>query len=76
MESDFIFATLLNLGINLVYTVVALIVSVVSLIVIDKKLLKGVSIEEEMKKGNIAVAIFASTILLFVALIVTFGFKG
>ncbi len=76
MESSFINATLINLGINLIYTVVALIVSVASLVVIDKKLLKEISIEEEMKKGNIAVAIFASTILMFVALIVTFGFKG
>lgn len=76
MEFDFINATLINLGINLVYTIVALIVSVFSLVVIDKKLLKEISIEEEMKKGNVAVAIFASTILIFVALIVTFGFKG
>ena len=44
--------------------------------VIDDKLLSNISIEEEMKKGNIAVAIFASTILLFVAMIVTFGFRG
>jgi len=29
-----------------------------------------------MKKGNIAVAIFASTILVFVALIIAFGFRG
>ncbi len=73
---EFFSVTLMNLGINLIYTIVALIVSMVSLVIIDKKLLPGISIEEEMKKGNIAVAIFASTILLFVAIIVTFGFKG
>jgi uncharacterized membrane protein YjfL (UPF0719 family) len=55
---------------------VALYVSVIALLVIDRKLLKNISLEDEMKKGNVAVAIFASTILLFVALIVTFGFKG
>ncbi len=76
MEMEFFSVTLLNLGINLIYTIVALIVSMVALVIIDKKLLPGISIEEEMKKGNIAVAIFASTILLFVAIIVTFGFKG
>lgn len=43
---------------------------------IDRKLLHKVDIEEELKKGNIAVAIFASTILLFVALIVSFGLRG
>lgn len=76
MEYEFLSVTLMNLAINLVYTIVALLVSLAALIIIDKKLLPGISIEEEMKKGNIAVAIFASTILLFVALIVTFGFKG
>lgn len=76
MEMEFLSVTLLNLAINLIYTFVALIVSIVALIIIDKKFLPGISIEEEMKKGNIAVAIFASTILLFVAIIVTFGFKG
>ena len=76
MELEFLSVTLLNLGINLIYTFVALIVSIAALIFIDKKFLPNLSIEEEMKKGNIAVAIFASTILLFVAIIVTFGFKG
>ena len=76
MELEFFSVTLMNLGINLIYTIVALVVSMVALVIIDKKLLPGISIEEEMKKGNIAVAIFASTILLFVAIIVTFGFKG
>ena len=76
MEIDFLSMTLVNLGINLMYTIVALVVSLVALMIVDKKLLKGISIEDEMKKGNIAVAIFSSTILLFVALIVTFGFKG
>lgn len=76
MELEFLSVTLMNLAINLVYTVVALIVSMLALVFVDKKLLPNISIEEEMKKGNLAVAIFASTILLFVAVIVTFGFKG
>jgi len=76
MEADFISATMLNLGINLLYTIITLFVCLAALLVIDKKLLKGISLEEEMKKGNMAVAVFASTILMFVALIVTFGFKG
>ena len=76
MESQFFFASLYNLGINLLYTVLALFVGVASLKLVDKKLLKELDIEEELKKGNLAVAIFASTILLFVALIVSFGLKG
>ncbi len=49
---------------------------VYALLWVDKKLLKSVDIEDEMKKGNIAVSIFASTILIFVAVIVAFGFRS
>ena len=76
MEIEFFAASLINLAINLTYTVIALVVGVLALLWIDKKLFKNVDIEEEMKKGNIAVAIFASTILIFVAVIISFGFRG
>jgi hypothetical protein len=76
MGKDFVTVTMINLGINLVYTMVALVVGMAALIFIDKKLLKNICFEEELKKGNVAVAVFASAILLFVAIIVTFGFKG
>jgi len=76
METEFIFATLFNLGINLLYTVVALVLAVTALTWVDRKLLRDVDIEKQLQEGNIAVAIFASTILLFVAMIVSFGLKG
>lgn len=76
MEFDFVVATLINLGVHLVYTLIALFIGILALQIIDRKLLSSVDIEAEMKNGNIAVSIFASTILLFVALIVTFGFRG
>ncbi|AWB66529.1 DUF350 domain-containing protein [Saccharobesus litoralis] len=76
MSFEFFSASIINLLINLSYTIIALVVGVYGLIWVDKKLLKNIDIEQEMKNGNIAVAIFASTILLFVAIIVAFGFKG
>lgn len=76
VQSEFLTATLFNLGINILYTILAIFVAMVALLVIDKKLLKHVDIEQELKNGNIAVAIFASTILVFVALIISFGLKG
>ena len=76
MELDFIYVTLFNLPANLLYTIVALVIGMIALLWVDEKLLSNISIEEELKKGNIAIAIFASTIMIFVALIVTFGFKG
>ncbi|WP_047049643.1 hypothetical protein [Vibrio mexicanus] len=76
MGSEFFFASILNLSINLIYTIISLLVGVYALLWVDRKLLKSVDIEDEMKKGNIAVSIFASTILIFVAVIVAFGFRS
>jgi cytosine/uracil/thiamine/allantoin permease len=76
METDFILATLFNLSVNIIFTLIALLVGVGALRVIDQYLLKSVDIEKELKANNLAVAIFASTVLIFVALIVSFGLKG
>jgi uncharacterized membrane protein YjfL (UPF0719 family) len=69
-ESDFFISTAVNLAINLFYTIAVLIVAVIALKYIDTKLLKAIELEDEIKRGNIAAAIFASTFLLFVAIIV------
>lgn len=76
MATEFFSASMINLLINLCYTIVALIVGVYSLLWIDKRLLKNIDFEGELKKGNLAVSIFASTILIFVAIIIAFGFRG
>jgi len=76
MELEFFSASIINLLINLTYTIVALLVGVYGLLWVDKKLLKDIDIQGEMKKGNVAVSIFASTILIFVAIIIAFGFRG
>ena len=76
MEFGFLSASLINLLINLSYTVIALFFSVIALIVVDKKLLKDVDIQKELKNNNLSVAIFASSILIFVALIICFGLKS
>jgi hypothetical protein len=76
METDFFIATLFNLIMNLIYTIVALFIGILALKIIDKKLLTTIEIEQELKKNNMAVAVFSATILLFVALIVSFGLKG
>lgn len=76
MGSEFLLATVFNLAMNLMYTVIALFIGIFALRVIDKKLLKSIDIEKEIKNNNMAVAVFSSTVLLFVALIVSFGLKG
>ena len=76
METEFLMATLFNLGVNLAYTIVALLLAVSALVLIDRVLLRDVDIQKQLQDGNLAVSVFASTILLFVALIVSFGLKG
>lgn len=76
MTTDFLLATFFNLGVNIVQTLVALLVAVLGLQFIDRKLLKHIDIEQELAKGNVAVSIFASTILIFVAVVTVFGLRG
>ena len=76
MTLDFLLATFFNLGVNIVQTLVALLVAVLGLQFIDRKLLRHIDIEQELQKGNLAVSIFASTILLFVAVVTVFGLRG
>jgi uncharacterized membrane protein YjfL (UPF0719 family) len=76
MEADFVFATLFNFSINLAYTLSALVIAVYALKIIDKVLLKKLDIEDELKNNNLAVSVFASTIIIFVAIIVSLGIRG
>lgn len=62
--------TLVFLGVNLAYAVVALVVCLAALILIDRFLFPGIDFIEEMKRGNIAASIFYSVIFLFVGLVV------
>lgn len=73
MSVDFFIAWFINLAANLCQTILALSVGVIALKVIDRFLIKKIDIEAELKNNNIAVAIFASTILLFIAILVGFG---
>jgi len=57
--------------INLGYAVISLFISVIALVIIDKVIFKQIDFIEEIKKGNIAVAIFQSMILLFIGIVVS-----
>lgn len=76
MDVEFIAASFINLMVNLSYVIISLVVAVYALVIVDKKLLKDVNIQQELKQNNIAVAIFASTLVIFVALIICFGLNS
>ncbi len=69
MDPDYLRTAAINLVVNLVHAVVALIVGVFAVRLIDCFVYRKINFEEEIKQGNIAAAIFASVLLLFVALI-------
>lgn len=70
MEISSFEQTLTFLGINLVYALITLIVSVFALVIIDRFIFTKIDFIEEIKKGNIAASIFQSTLLIFIGLVV------
>ncbi len=70
MDTEFAKASAMLLAGNLIYALISLILGVLALKAIDHFLLKNVNIEEEIKNGNVAASIFASTILIFVAILI------
>ena len=58
-------------AINIAYAVIALLVSVIALLLIDKFIYRNINFIEEIRDGNIAAAIFYSCLLLFVGVIVS-----
>ncbi len=71
MEVTTMHQTIQNLLISLGYAIVTLLVSVITLYLIDHYLYRKIDFIEEIKKGNIAASIFYSVLLIFVAVIVT-----
>ena len=69
MDAQFWMATAITFVINLVYAVVALVLGVVAVRWIDRRIYTEIDFIEEVKRGNIAAAIYASVLLLFVGVI-------
>ena len=69
MDWQFVGATAVMLLLNLVYAVVALLAGVAAVRVVDRRFLKHLDLEQEIKNGNIAASIFGSVLVLFVAIL-------
>ncbi len=63
--------TLSHFGLNLFYTIVSVVVAITALITIDRYFYKKIDFEEEIKKGNMAAAVFYSVMLMFIAVLVS-----
>jgi len=70
MDMDFAKASAVMLGINLLYAFLGIIIAVIGIKLVDVFFLRRVDLEEEIKKGNIAAAIFASALILGATMII------
>jgi uncharacterized membrane protein YjfL (UPF0719 family) len=70
MDWEFIRSTLVLLGINLVYALLALVIGVTAFLGLDRWFFRRIDFQEEIAKGNVAAAIFSGVLLLFVAIII------
>lgn len=69
MDASFVRATSLTLLINLLYALVALVVGVLAVRWVDETIYKEIDFMEEIKKGNLAAAIYASVLVLFIGIV-------
>ena len=76
MEWQFIQANLINFIINLIYAIAALVIGVIAFRLIDHVIFRNIDFIEEIKKGNIAAAIYAGVLLLFIAILLGASLRG
>lgn len=69
MDAAFLRATSITLLINLVYALVALLVGVLAVRWVDETIYREIDFVEEIKKGNLAAAIYASVLVLFIGIV-------
>jgi uncharacterized membrane protein YjfL (UPF0719 family) len=70
-ELSLVEATATSLGVHLVFGVLAMFVGAIAVLGVDRFVLRRISLEEEIGKGNIAAAIFAGAMWIALALIMT-----
>jgi uncharacterized membrane protein YjfL (UPF0719 family) len=71
MDMEFARATSVMLGVNLLYAILAMVLTIVTLKVIDVLFLRKIDLEEEIKKGNLAAALFAAALVIASAIIIS-----
>ena len=70
-ELSLIRASALSMSMHLVFGVVALFVGAAAMKAIDRVFLRRIDLEEEIARGNLAAALFAGSLWIALALILT-----
>jgi len=71
MNHAILTANLWTMGLNLLYAVVAMLIGLMALKFLDRWVFPEINFISEIKRGNIAAAIFAGMSLLFLALVLS-----
>ena len=72
-DIDYYTVKLISFVLGLIYTFLTIIVTAAFIIYIDRRLLTHIHIQSQLAKGNIATAIFASSLLILILLIIFIG---
>ncbi len=72
-DIDYYTVKLISFVLSLIYTFLTIVVTAAFIIYIDRRLLTKIHIQSQLQKGNIAVAVFASSLLILIILILFIG---
>jgi hypothetical protein len=72
-DIDYYTVKLISFVLSLIYTFLTIVVTAAFIIYIDRRLLTKIHIQTQLQKGNIAVAVFASSLLILIILILFIG---
>ena len=64
MDFQFVQASSFMLIVNLVYSLLGFTLAICAIVIVDKLFLRKLCLQEEIRKGNVAAAIFASALVL------------
>ena len=70
MDMDFAKASAVMLAINLLLAFLGIVIAVIGIKLVDLFFLRRIDLEEEIKKGNVAAAIFAAALVLGATMII------
>jgi hypothetical protein len=73
LDIDFYTVKMISIFLGLIYTFLTVVVAAMFVLYIDKRLLTHNHIQSQLKKGNVAVAIFSSSLLILILLIIFIG---
>lgn len=64
MDLQFVKASAFMLTLNLLYALIGFVLAILAILAVDKLFLRKLCLQEEIQKGNMAAAVFASALVI------------